>query len=51
MDRPIGKSGCLPTEREAQFSALRSKIEELASGIYDLENASHIYIFSKHVRS
>jgi hypothetical protein len=49
MDRLIGKSGCLPTEREAHFSALRSKIEEVASGIYDLENPSHVYIFSKHV--
>jgi hypothetical protein len=45
MDRLIGKSGCMPTERETQFSALRSKIEEIASGIYDLENPSHVYIF------
>jgi hypothetical protein len=49
MDRLIGKSGCLPTEREAQFSALRSKIEEIASSIYDLETPSYVYIFSKHV--
>ena len=49
MDRLIGKSGRMPTERETQFSALRSKIEEIASSIYDLENPSHVYIFSKHV--
>jgi hypothetical protein len=49
MDRLIGKSGCLPTEREAHFSELRSKIEQIASDIYDLENPSHVHIFSKHV--
>ena len=49
MDRLIGKSGCLPTERDALFLELRSKIEEIASGIYDLENPSHVYIFSKNV--
>jgi Protein of unknown function (DUF1488) len=49
MDRLIGKSGCPATEREANFSALRSKIEEIASKIYDLENPSHVYVFSKHV--
>jgi hypothetical protein len=49
MDRLIGKSGCMPNEREALFSELRVKIEEIASSIYDLENPSHVYIFSKHV--
>lgn len=49
MGRLIGKTGCMPNEREAQFLALRSKIEEIASSIYDLENPSHVYIFSKHV--
>lgn len=49
MDRLIGKSGCLPTERDALFLELRSKIEEIASGIYDLENPGHVYIFSKSV--
>jgi hypothetical protein len=51
MDRLIGKSGCLPAEREAQFSALRSKIEEIASNIYDLENPSHVYIFFRSTLS
>jgi hypothetical protein len=36
MDRLMGRSGWMPPEREAQFSALRTKIEEIASGIYDL---------------
>lgn len=49
MDRLIGKTGCMPNEREAQFLALHSKIEEIASSIYDLDNPSHVYIFSKHV--
>ena len=49
MDRLIGQSGCLPSERDAQFLELRSKIEEIASDIYDEENLSHVYIFSKHV--
>lgn len=49
MDRLVGKSGCPPTEREIQFSMLRSQIEEIASNIYDKENPSHVHIFSKHV--
>jgi hypothetical protein len=50
MDRLIGRIGWMPTERAAQFLELRSKIEEIASSIYDLENhPSHVYIFSKHV--
>jgi len=49
MDRLIGKSGCLPAERDAYFLELRSKIEEIASNIYDLESPSHVHIFSKHV--
>jgi hypothetical protein len=48
MDRLIGKSGCMPNEREALFSELRAKIEDIASSIYE-ENPSHVYIFSKHV--
>ena len=49
MDRLIGRSGCLPDERGEQFSELRAKIEEIASDVFDRENPSHVYIFSKHV--
>jgi hypothetical protein len=49
MDRLIGRSGCMPKERDALFSELRGEIEEIASGIFDRENPSHVYIFSKHV--
>jgi hypothetical protein len=49
MDRLVGRSGSMPDEREALFCELRGKIEEIASNIFDHENPSHIYIFSKHV--
>jgi hypothetical protein len=49
MDRLIGRSGCMPNEREALFSEQRAKIEEIASDVFDRENSSYVYIFSKHV--
>jgi hypothetical protein len=49
MDRLIGRNGCMPNEREALFSELRGKIEEIASNIFDRENPSYVHIFAKHV--
>jgi hypothetical protein len=49
MDRLIGRSGHLPNDPEALFSELRGKIEAIASRIFDQEDPTHVYIFSKHV--
>jgi hypothetical protein len=49
MDHLIGSKGALPQEREAQFSQLRDKVEQIVSDIFDQKAIYHIRIFTKDV--
>jgi len=43
--------GTSPSERRAQFLRYRNEIEQLASDLFDKQNAEAIRIFTKHFRN
>jgi hypothetical protein len=49
MDFIARKRGTSPSERKAQFLQYRNEIEQLASDLFDKQNAESIRIFTKHL--
>lgn len=52
MDQLTGSKGTLPKDRHQQFALLRDRIEEIASGLFDLDTTrpAAVHIFYHHVR-
>jgi hypothetical protein len=52
MDELAGSKGTLPKDRHEQFAMLRDRIEEIASGMFDLDatRPAAVRIFYHHVR-